>query len=182
MNKAFLFILLFVSCIAMAQLNVTWQKISTFPSTARVDFGYFVIDSNFYIVGGVDANLKEYNEVWKYNIPTNQWQQMDAFLGGIISASCGFSINGKGYISTGLINDSSQNFSCSKYFWEYAPDSDRWTRKANFPGQAREGQVSFTYKGQAYLGLGYNCFNELNDLWVYDTMMPPIVRADNRLI
>jgi len=148
--------------------TIVWHQETPFPSTPRESCGYFLIDSNFYVVGGIDGNLNFYKEVWKYNINSNQWQQMDTFLGGIVGETTGFTLNGKGYICTGLFVDSFQNFSCATDFWEYTPDSDAWVRKADFPGTPREWASEFTYNNKAYFGLGDYCSNPLRDLWMYD--------------
>ena len=161
-------LLCLVPFLGNCQLSITWQQKTPFPSTGRDAFGYFVIDSNFYIVGGTDANLNNYNEVWKYDTKTDQWQQMDTFLGGQVGQTNGFSLNGNGYICTGLIIDSFQNYFCSRDFWEYIPDSDTWVRKADFLGTSREFASTFTYNNMAYFGLGDYCGQPLTDLWKYD--------------
>jgi hypothetical protein len=60
------------------------------PSTPRIDYASFVIDSNYYIVGGIDANVNAFSEVWKYNIPNGNWQQMRNFSGGPVLFSALF--------------------------------------------------------------------------------------------
>ncbi len=46
-------------------------------------------------------------------------------------------------------------------FWEYDPNSDQWTRKANFPGAEREGATGFAIANKGYIA-------GATDLWEYD--------------
>lgn len=39
--------------------------------------------------------------------------------------------------------------------WEYDPDKNTWTQKAEFPGGGRLGAKGFTINGKAYVGFGY---------------------------
>jgi len=167
MKKLCLLTLIFISWLAQAQPSLSWQKLSTAPMTPRVDFGFFTIDSDFYMIGGIDSALHSYHDVWRYHIPSNQWMQMDTFPGGDIAETTGFSINKKGYICTGIYIDSFQSPLCGSLFWEYDPSIDKWTRKADFPGDTREQADAIAYGGNGYLGLGYNCSVMLRDLWRY---------------
>ncbi len=74
-----------------------------------------------------------------------------------------FAINGKGYVCTGegtngVLGD----------LWEYDPETNRWTRKANMPGPKRSGAFSFVINGKAYVGGGYDLSTDLNDFYSYD--------------
>lgn len=66
----------------------------------------------------------------------------------------------KGYIGS---------FGTTKSMWEYNPESDSWTQKANLPGEARSGITSFTVQDKIYVGLGSrNTSDMLKDFWQYD--------------
>ena len=74
----------------------------------------------------------------------------------------GFSIGNKGYIGTGEDTNGA-----TKDFWEYDPDNDTWTRKADFGGTARSNAVGFSIGNKGYIGTA-NWGNSSDDFWEYD--------------
>ncbi|MEM6262034.1 MAG: kelch repeat-containing protein, partial [Bacteroidota bacterium] len=92
------------------------------------------------------------------------WSEVANFPGGARAYAVGFSINGKGYVGTGVDNTSSY-----KDFWEYDPTTDTWTQKANFPGGKRTSAVGFSINGKGYIGMGVSTNGTyVLDFWEYD--------------
>jgi hypothetical protein len=60
--------------------------------------------------------------------------------------------------------------------WEYIPVTDKWFKKASFPGSARYDAVAFTADGKGYLFSGELFLRPFNDLWQYTPVSnePPI--------
>ena len=55
--------------------------------------------------------------------------------------------------------------------WAYHPDTDTWTRRADFPGAARSRGVGFSMARNGYFGLGIAPDGQgLRDLWQYDSL------------
>jgi N-acetylneuraminic acid mutarotase len=148
------------------QDTLMWYKKTSKPSTGIISSGYFLIDSNYYVIGGLDSFYDYYKEVWKYNIAQDNWQKLNDFPFTPIAELTAFAINGKGYICTGL--DSISSYGCDTLMWEYDPHIDSWLSRASFPGSKREKASSFTYNNKAYVGLGYACGGPVTDLWEYD--------------
>jgi N-acetylneuraminic acid mutarotase len=63
-----------------------------------------------------------------------------------------FSIGNKGYIGTGMT--SSGSFRTLKDFWQYDPNQDVWTQKADVGGDPRRRAVGFSVGGKGYVGTG----------------------------
>ncbi|TSD67198.1 galactose oxidase [Inquilinus sp. KBS0705] len=82
------------------------------------------------------------------------WTQLGDFPGMGRVRSFGFSIGSKGYILGGNVGDGFTTILVND-FWEYDPTTDKWTRKADYPGQAGEYIRGFTINGKAYVGTGY---------------------------
>jgi N-acetylneuraminic acid mutarotase len=61
----------------------------------------------------------------------------------------------KGYLYTGDADNS---------FYEYTPETNVWTRKADFPGLHRGEAISFSIGNKVYVGGGYY----YNDFYAYD--------------
>ncbi|GAB3497892.1 hypothetical protein GCM10027341_18670 [Spirosoma knui] len=53
--------------------------------------------------------------------------------------------------------------------WAYDPTTDTWTRRADFPGPARQRGTGFALARQGYFGLGLTLDGRgLRDIWQYD--------------
>jgi hypothetical protein len=74
--------------------------------------------------------------------------------------SVSFSINGKGYVGLG------QRLSLEYYsdLWEFDPATEKWFKKANFPGGSRSNFVYAVADDKAYAGIG----GHINDWWEYN--------------
>jgi len=76
-----------------------------------------------------------------------------------------FTIGDKAYVGTG----SGTSFYMND-FWEYDPNTNAWTQKANFGGTARYGAVGLSIGNKGYAGLGYDGATR-NDFWEYDPVL-----------
>ncbi|MET3980642.1 N-acetylneuraminic acid mutarotase [Mucilaginibacter sp. UYP25] len=103
------------------------------------------------------------------------WAPLNDFAGVGRVRAFGFAIGSKGYLLGGnaekgfyseLLND----------LWEYDPKTDKWTKKADYPGQAGEYVRGFAINGKAYVGTGFGQrvavpgdeTPQNNDFWEYD--------------
>jgi N-acetylneuraminic acid mutarotase len=164
-----LFLCLFNSVSAQID-TITWAQLSPLPdSIQRIGCGYFLIDSNFYVVGGLANNSYPINTVWKYHIPTDNWVQMKNLPFGPAETGGYFVLNGNAYFLTAY--DSITNGNCDTTFWEYDPSGDNWIRKANFPDKPRQNSSSFSYNGMGYVGFTEGCITDDNHLWQYDPIL-----------
>jgi N-acetylneuraminic acid mutarotase len=91
------------------------------------------------------------------------WVELSDFEGVARSDAVGFSINDKGYVTTGYDGDDRL-----KDLWEYDPAKDYWIQKADFPGNVRNGAVGFGTATKGYVGTGYDGSIKLKDFWEYD--------------
>ena len=92
------------------------------------------------------------------------WTQLGdiSFLGNDpADVRVSFEINGKGYTGTGAGSNLKRDF------WEYDPDGDTWTQKADFAGSARWFATGFAINGKGYLGTGSGG-GRLSDFYEYD--------------
>jgi len=55
-------------------------------------------------------------------------------------------------------------------FWEYDPATNVWTKKADFPGDARLGAIGFSVGNKGYVGTGLieSSYLGLKDIWEYN--------------
>lgn len=164
--KSLLLFMMLLSAMPWAGAQ-TWTQKADYGSTARNRAAAFSIPylQKFYVVGGYDFTYQQ--DVWEYDTLTDAWTQRAAFPGGSTTAVA-FSINGKGYVGTGV----GGGFTWTNSFYEYDPLSDSWTQKADFPGAARGYAFGFAIGDKGYIGGGFSglpgSFIAYSDLYEYD--------------
>jgi hypothetical protein len=151
------------------QTTNLWTKKAEYPGNASpgsVGFsigtkGYIGTGSNFSTMGGT-------NEFWEYDPATDSWTQKESLPTTPARAfAVGFSIGTKGYIGTG-ISDGGNSF--YQDFWEWDQETNVWTKKSNFKGDARTYAVGVSIGNKAYIGTGVggNNLHGFQDFWEYD--------------
>ena len=96
------------------------------------------------------------------------WSKKANFAGGKRMQAVSFSIGNKGYIGTGA-SGIYANDPKLKDFWEYDPQSNTWTQKADFAGGNRKQAIGFSIGDKGYIGTGLDeNNNRCQDFWEYD--------------
>ena len=126
-------------------------------------------DKGIYPDRNVHIKVKVFNDSISYNetlLINDKWFRLKdsplsengpGYSTGFTLANC-FVYNNKAYI--GLSNKSE--------FWEYDPDSDTWTRLADFPGASRWYGTGFIINNKVYFGTGADGEKDLKDWWEYN--------------
>jgi hypothetical protein len=142
--------------------NDSWTKETEYPGNGEW-FTTIVINNEVYVGLGTD-NYNLYDEFFKYNPFSKEWNRCAKFPGPSRYNALGFSINGKGYIALGQ-----DYYNYYNDVWEYNPETDKWIRKNDFSGKERSMSVCFSIKGKIYLGLGTKDENYqgYSDIWEY---------------
>jgi hypothetical protein len=134
------------------------------PNTSRaMAIGLSIGDKGY--VGTGTPTLTDF---WEYDPINENWtQKADVPYSAYDYRynAVAFSIGDKGYVGTGVtqfpwwveLSD----------FWEYDPEFDIWTQKADFGGVARQGAVGFSIGNRGYVGTGRGDYL-LSDFWEYD--------------
>jgi prepilin-type N-terminal cleavage/methylation domain-containing protein len=95
------------------------------------------------------------SDFWRYDPVSNTWANRAPFGGGKRERAVGFSIGNRGYIGTGSSYepDGGGGYNCVYFddFYEYNPDSNLWTPKANFPGGKTWNAVGFSIGNKGYI-------------------------------
>lgn len=167
MRKAFLFPLLFL-CGTPAFTQDYWVQKDSVNGPGKSVSSAFTANGIGYVVGGIE-NASFTRKMYSYDPLTNDWdneQSMGGADGGGLSrgSAVAFSAINRGYVCTGQGDNS--NFLSD--LWEYDPVADLWTQKADFPGSARRGAVSFVIDDIAYIGTGEDVNGLCNDFYKYD--------------
>lgn len=125
----------------------TWTQKAT-CSLASVSFWsttYFVIGTKAYF-------LDQNNKFFSYDSGTDTWTNLTAFTGTATTRAtgAGFSINGKGYICSGINSSAAGNTFLSD-LWEYNPTTSTWTQKASLPTGGRYASFGFSFNNKGYI-------------------------------
>ena len=153
-------------------LSDVWtQKVSVGGSKRLNAFG-FVIDGLGYIGGGKHNGVFE-KDFWAYDPLTDSWvekRHLDDDTWGdpqvLRENTVSFSIEGKGYISTGA------HGALLSSTWEYDPQGDYWEEKTAFEGTSREEAVGFVINNVGYITTGKNVSLRLDDIWQFEPLEP----------
>jgi N-acetylneuraminic acid mutarotase len=121
----------------------TWVQKANMPVSTS-DANSFVIGTNGYVMGGCyNTNL------WQYNSITDTWTAKANLPAAGRCDAAAFSINNKGYWSTGELGGS-----YGKDLWLYDPLTNTWLQKDSFPGIGRDEPAFFVIGCKAYIGIG----------------------------
>ncbi|HPB25871.1 MAG TPA: kelch repeat-containing protein [Bacteroidales bacterium] len=147
------------------QTTNTWSQKSDFAGPCRDLAVGFSIGSKGYLGTGGGCSGNQTKDFWEYDPATDTWTQKADYGGPARYDAQGFSIGNKGYIGGG-ISDTGPPF-LQIDFWEYDPDSNTWTQKANLP-EYRCNAAGFSIGNSGYFCAGVNDISQLNDLIEWD--------------
>lgn len=146
-----------------------WKQMKDYPAVASEIQNGFVINGKVYTGFAInpETNLPC---LLSFDPVTNKWERKADFPGGDRTSFVAFAVGGKGYVGLGnKANAASMADSFEKDFWEYDPLSDKWNKKADFPGNRRSGAYSMAMGGKGYVGGGLDVSIKIvNDFWEYD--------------
>ena len=141
-----------------------WTRKADMPE-AIVWSAYFVLNGKGYIEGGQRPQTIARN-FWVYDPQADTWTRKAEFPGRVRFRAVGFSLNGKGYIGTGIASMGETTADVLSDLWEYDPEANAWTQAPAFSGPARGAAVGFVLDSRVYIGTGTNSRREmLRDFW-----------------
>lgn len=149
-------------------LQGNWFRsgIPDFGGIPRSSAVSFVIADSAFVGTGYSNQLNSLKDFWKFNSATKSWSQIADFGGVIRNDAVGFAAAGKGYVGLGY-NTNAEAY--QKDFWTYSTVNNKWTVVAKaFPGTARQFASAFVVADKAYVGLGYDGTNLLQDIYKFD--------------
>lgn len=144
-----------------------WIQKDSMKGPPRSGIASFVLGNRGYVVGGFLGNESS-RKMYSYSKIQNDWDNeisLGDSLGGGLERhlACGFSINNKGYITTGQ----GLGVSYMQDLWEFDKSTQTWTQKADFPGTPRRAAVCFVANNLAYVGTGEDAQGLCNDFYQY---------------
>jgi N-acetylneuraminic acid mutarotase len=159
-----------------------WLKKANFPGNPREYPVGFTINYKGYIATGSNLGFC-FSDLWEYDRLNDSWTQKASIKKPISlppypnwgrAKAFAFVIGSKAYVGAG-VRFSPTGDEPSVYlkdFWEYAPSTNKWTQKADFPGGPRAGAAAFSLNGIGYAGTGYYYdgafITHTRDFWAYN--------------
>jgi N-acetylneuraminic acid mutarotase len=124
------------------------------------------------IIGGLDEfGFKR--KMYSYSPFQDDWDE-EVSLGGTSgdglerASACAFTLTHENMQKAYVCLGQTQTVAYMKDLWEFNPQTETWSQKANFSGTARRQAVCFTTGNKAYLGTGEDATGLKKDFYVYD--------------
>jgi N-acetylneuraminic acid mutarotase len=151
----------------------SWAQKVSIPGSKRRDATGFSLNGKGYLLTGVDNGTYD-PDFYEYDPTTGLWTKKNSIsdetdysfdddyttLTG--NSKTAFTVNGKAYLATG------GQGSAGAIVWEWNPETDRWTEKANFEGAARLEAVGFGIGTRGYIATGRSSSYFFDDIWAFD--------------
>ncbi|MBD0254767.1 MAG: galactose oxidase [Cytophagales bacterium] len=144
-----------------------WVQTAEFAGAGRQLAVSFSIGGKGYCGIGSGEGITALKDFWEFDPAAKTWTRKADFAGAPRSAAIAFSIGNKGYIGTGADNNGGSALTYQD-FWEYDPATDKWTKKADFPGGEVYYAACFTIGNKGYVGTGIKNGTLLYDFYEYD--------------
>ena len=179
----------------------TWTQRASLPGSTRRNAVAVAVGNKAYVGMGADSATSWMGTIladwWEYNPVTNSWIQKSDYPGGFgfvgtsttetymgpgMYFGTAFEANGKAYICGGKMGPDQYGHD----LWEYDPQTDIWTRKADFPGMDRYQLSSFSIDNLGYVGMGIDHdlyrkdwwqYNPQSDSWIEVSSLPGVERG-----
>ena len=145
-----------------------WTRKADYPGNASGGVVSFSIGTKGYIgTGNIFGTTGSTNEFWEYDPAANSWTQKESLPNTPSRAyAAGFSIGNKGYIGVGIKDGGVSGY--YQDFWEWDQTTNKWTKKADFPGNARTAAIGFSIGSKGYIGTGGDGTSLFKDFWEWD--------------
>jgi N-acetylneuraminic acid mutarotase len=183
------YLVLFICVLGMiTNLDAQWTGIANYKGIPNDGCFTFTINSKVYVGGG-----NQVNDFYEFDHLKNTWTKK-ANIGNLKPRAWAgaYSINNVGYV----IGGDTGSFKPINDHWAYFPETDKWEKRADFPGGNRDGMLVFTLNGEAYVGGGFDGkyiqgdfykYNPQTDTWStlnylpFATLFPSIFKINNEV-
>ena len=162
---------------ACSTLREVWEyDPATNVWTRKADFPVEITTAACFVLNGIGYVGTGYEgpqgssavstHLWAYDPVADTWTRRADLPAVGRYRAVGFSLNGKGYIGTGIRSSGPGGTVVLRDMWEYDPASNAWTQMPDFSGQARGAAVSFVLGGRVFIGTGSgSAMQSMRDFW-----------------
>ena len=147
--------------------NDTWTRIVDFPGAKR--FGATLCSNGTQVYFGTGYSTYNQSDWWEYFPATDSWKKRNSMPDNGRVNALSLIVNNRIFVTTG------RNFAGNytgggvrSDILEYNSTKGVWYKRGSILEGARENAVAFTIVGKAYIGLGENDTEILNDFWCFE--------------
>ena len=162
---------------------VSFEKKASLPVNGRSSAVGFAINGKGYVALGRNSTGQSLNDCWKYDPVNDSWTEVAPFPDSARVKAVAAVVNGKAYVGLGFYQEKANGMNNEagilKGFWMYNPETNKWTKKANFPSISADACVSFVIKNDIYVGSGFDGLGFTSNYWKYNTLSDSWVRLNN---
>ena len=151
-----------------------WTKRADFPGNQSDPVSFAIGGKGYVITNGLHDSEGNYvREFWEYDPTLDKWSRKSDFPSAAVRINpVMFSIGSRGYIGMGqsLNEEGNQNVSLTD-LWEWNRETDKWTRKADYPGTGHLYPSTFVIGTSGYVCAGKEPLTSgmnRSELWEYD--------------
>lgn len=155
-----LILLIFVPILSFAQ---NWNFLGYYPAEGRHHPVTFANNKYGYVIAGQNSEGQYLNDVLRYDVQENNWEQLSNFPGGPRGYAYGVSDDLFAYIGFG-----SNNSEYPRDWWRYDMTNNSWNELTSFPSIGRNHPAMILCDNKIFVGMGSNDDGNLGDWWEYD--------------
>ncbi len=144
-----------------------WVRLADFPGQARNYALSFVIGNKAYVGCGYNG-FQTFKDFYSLNLDSNIWTKIADLPGLPRSKPFHFSLGEKGYVLCGNNYTQSAGDNLLKDVYQYDPTTNSWIQIADFPGENREGGISFSFESIGIVAMGLSEVGFSNEIWEYN--------------
>lgn len=164
----FLLAALMISCQRAEKTTLIVRECAAIPE-GRAAACACALDGKAYVFGGRDSKGNYTNSLWEYDAATDTWTQLSDCPGAqrvnaTIVAHEGMLYMGAGYAARNAYRDTAY----LRDWWQYNPDTEQWSRMADFPNANTVAPLSFDVEGKIYTIYGFG-YGFTNNICIYDS-------------
>lgn len=145
-----------------------WIRIADFPGSSRNYAACFIIGNKAYIGCGYNG-FQTFKDFYSLNLDSNTWTKISDLPGLPRSKPFYFASKENGYVLCGNNYSQSSGDNLLKDFYKYNPTTNTWLQNDDFPGENREGGVSFSFESGGIVALGLSVIGYSNEVWEYNS-------------
>ncbi len=152
-----------------------WAAKGSMPgtNTNRAGGVTFTINGKGYLGMGIE-NFNSFTDpwtfltdLWEYDADNDKWNKKADMPGVGVGYAGVFVINNKAYVVGG--NTGKNSADGTNQVYEYDPATDKWTKKANYPGSFIKNQpFAFALNGKGYISCGQISGSRTDETYEYD--------------
>ena len=148
-------------------LKDEWTRMKDFPGDNRQSAVTCTDGEKFYFGTGYHTYCR--NDWWQYFPESDTWKERKSIPGKGRVNAVAFSVDHRFFVATGRnVGGTLTDDYTHSDILEYNVATDKWYKRADYPGGKAENALAFVINGTAYMGFGENNSGMYDQLWKFE--------------